>query len=226
MLAASVLDWLSTGLALILRSSATVEPDFTKVGLLGHSRGGKVAFGIALGIAETKQEISSIAVLDPVDGKEDYKSSPPPILTNQTNSFNLTFPTLVVGTGLGSAKKFNFWPKCVPLGMGHSEYFRDSSAPSYHFVAKKCGHMDMLQDTIWPTSGSGVAANACVNGEKREPCRSFMAGITVAFFNSSLLGDNVNLQDAIDNFNTHVNTEIENPEVLSKVGFVDLVEMT
>ena len=59
--AAAVIDWLATGLPSALPPG--VRADLTKVSVSGHSRGGKVAFALALGHAKAKLALPLAALV-------------------------------------------------------------------------------------------------------------------------------------------------------------------
>ncbi|KAJ7563481.1 hypothetical protein O6H91_03G112100 [Diphasiastrum complanatum] len=113
----------------------------------GHSRGGKVAFGLALGKAKTScLKFSAIIALDPVDGLLIVGQTQPHILTGKAHSFNLAYPTLVIGSGFGP--DWNIFPPCAPCApeqFGHKAFFEESCAPAFHFVASEYGHMGLLR---------------------------------------------------------------------------------
>lgn len=56
--AAAIIDWLPDGLAQFFPDDLShVRPDFDKLALIGHSRGAKVAFGLALGLSKTSLKL-------------------------------------------------------------------------------------------------------------------------------------------------------------------------
>lgn len=162
-----------------------VQPDLTKLALAGHSRGGKDAFALSLGLAGTKARLpfSALLAIDPVDGTGPDSQTNPPVLTYVPDSLDPKAPALVVGTGLGSEKKDLLLPACAPEGVNHEEFFKECVAPAFHAVAKNYGHMDMLDDNDLV---EGVARCLCESGDNREPMRRFVGGIMVAFSNAYL----------------------------------------
>eukprot|EP00897_Mesotaenium_endlicherianum_P002968 jgi/Mesen1/269/ME1147133C09444 len=207
--AASVVDWMSTRLEERLPPTCGTQPDFTKLALAGHSRGGKVAFGLALGLSRASLNFSALAVIDPVDGAG--SQTPPPILTYKQHSLVTDCPTLIVGSGLGPTKKFGILPACAPPNLSHQVFFNDSCAPAYHFVAPQYGHMDFLDDSL----GIGeVVALACSSGPTRKPVRRATGGLLVALFQSALLKNETALSDAIDH-PEHAPCQLAPPEVWS-----------
>lgn len=165
-IAAQVLDWLPAGLAAALGYAA----DTTRVGLAGHSRGGKVAW---LLLTADPSRAQAIAGIDPVDGR----GGP---MGNQARAvqgpFGFSLPTLVVGTGLGG--------DCAPAGDNHEQFYAASRPPAWHIVVPGQGHADMLGDGT-----ASAAAAVCPSGPDRPGMRRLTAGLLVAFFRASLQGD-------------------------------------
>ncbi|KAL0348896.1 UNVERIFIED_CONTAM: Chlorophyllase-2, chloroplastic [Sesamum angustifolium] len=187
---AEISSWLSQGLAHFLPPH--VEPNLSKLGLAGHSRGGKVAFALAL----TKSlKLSALIGIDPVDGMDIGKQTPPPVLTYTPHSFNLDgVGVLIIGSGLGEVKRNAFFPACAPKGVNHEDFYKECCNPAYYFVVKDYGHLDVLNDD---TKGIGGKATYCLckNGECREPMRRFVGGALVAFLKAYLGGNSRDLVD-------------------------------
>ncbi|CAI9774490.1 unnamed protein product [Fraxinus pennsylvanica] len=180
-IAAKVTDWLSTGLPQVLKEK--VKPDLSKLALSGHSRGGKVAFALALGHAPTSLEFLAILGIDPVDGWSPSSRPEPKILTYVPHSFNLEIPIGIIGMGLGDQWK-GVIPPFAPDGVNHAEFFNESKPPCCYFLAKEYGHCDMLDE-----SKAYLASWVCKSGEgSKEDLRRAVGGIVVAFFNA-YLGD-------------------------------------
>ncbi|KAK6940775.1 Chlorophyllase [Dillenia turbinata] len=191
--AATVTNWLPKGLQGLLPTN--VQPDFTKIALAGHSRGGKAAFALALGLAHTSLKFTLLIGLDPVAGFSKCKicQTPPIILTYFPRAFNINMPVAVIGTGLGSEPRYLVL-SCAPRGVNHDEFYEECKPPRYHFVTTEYGHMDMLDDN--PNGLLGMAANcSCVNGKgPREPMRKCVGGIMVAFIRAYFGGNRGDLK--------------------------------
>ncbi|GLT99559.1 hypothetical protein SLE2022_169930 [Rubroshorea leprosula] len=190
---AAITNWLSNG-GLQGLLPPLVRSNLSKLGLAGHSRGGKTAFALALGKAAiaTTLKFSVIIGVDPVDGMDKGKQTPPPVLTYVPHSFNLDAAVMVIGSGLGEVKKNPLFPPCAPKGVNHEDFFRECRPPACHFVAKDYGHLDVLDDV---TEGIRGRASYCLckNGKSREPMRKFVGGIVVAFMKAYLNGDESDL---------------------------------
>lgn len=189
---AAITNWLSKGLSKILPPN--IKPNFDKLALGGHSRGGKTSFAIALRKLNitTDLKFSVIIGVDPVDGMDKGKQTSPPILTYVPHSFDYDMATLVIGSGLGDVKKNSLFPPCAPKGVNHEDFFSECEKPSWYFVAKDYGHVDMLDDDTKGVRGK-VSYCLCKNGESRKPMRMFVGGVMVAFLKAYLHGDNVDL---------------------------------
>lgn len=205
--AAAITDWLSNrSLQSFLPSN--ICPIVTKLALSGHSRGGKVAFALALSKTEP---FSALIGIDPVDGTT-FSQTPPPVLTGVPSSFQLGgIPVMVIGSGLGAEKKNRFSCACAPKGVNHEAFYKECQSPACYFVAKDYGHMDMLDDDTKGMIGKMTYA-MCKNGESREPMRKFVGGVLVAFLKAYLEGDDADLV-AIRN------GEVELPVQLDAVDF-------
>lgn len=187
---AKVINWLPKGLQSLLPEN--VVADFTKFALSGHSRGGKAAFALALGLAKTSLSLkfSVLIGIDPVAGANEYCRPYPHILTYESQSFDLSIPVTVIGTGLGPEKKNACMSQpCAPDRLNHKEFFTESKPPRAHFVLTDYGHMDMLDDD--PPGLVGAASGCmCKNGTgPRELMRKSTGGIVVAFLKAYLNGD-------------------------------------
>lgn len=163
---AHVLEWLPAGLGTALG----YEPETARLGLAGHSRGGKVAW---LTLAADPLRAQAIAGIDPVDGT----GGP---FGNQARAvagpFTFSLPTLVIGTGLGG--------DCAPAGDNHEQFYAASRTPAWHVVVPCAGHADMLDEATAVLAGA-----LCPGGSDRAGMRRLTAGLLVAFFRASLQGN-------------------------------------
>ncbi|KAK8541509.1 hypothetical protein V6N12_014143 [Hibiscus sabdariffa] len=209
--AAKVADWLQSGLQSVLPEN--IEANLENLALAGHSRGGKTAFALALGYGDPAQSFSLLVGIDPVAGTR-FGETTPKILTYEPNSFNISIPVTVIGTGLGPESKGCLKPcPCAPKDYNHEEFFNECKLPKAHFNAKDYGHMDMLDDDLPGLIGK-LADSICVNGKgPRDPMRRCVGGIVVAFLNYYYFKDK-----KVD-FDTIVNDPSVAPVVLDQVQF-------
>ncbi|KAL3507839.1 hypothetical protein ACH5RR_033221 [Cinchona calisaya] len=187
---AAITNWFSEGLQTCLPSH--VRPNLSMPALSGHSRGGKVAFAVALGKAITALKFSALIGVDTVDGMDKGKQTPPPILTYIPHSFDIDMAVLVLGSGLGEVKRNPLFPPCAPKG----DY----------------GHVDMLNDDTTGIRGKATYC-LCKNGKSREPMRRFVGGVMVAFLRAYLEDNSMDLESMKDG-------HLAAPVVLQKVDFL------
>lgn len=182
---ANVLEWLPDGLPTVLPDK--VIADTTKIAVGGHSRGGKIAF--ALAISNVNLKISAVFGVDPVAGSSTNNRPDPKIFSYIPRCLDLNVPVAIIGTGLGSQAKCLI-PPFAPHGVNHAEFFNESKPPIYYFLAKDYGHGDILDNGIeyWFTKlltkhGKGskmLMIKAC-------------GGIIVSFLNAKLKGEDGDL---------------------------------
>ncbi|XP_078430941.1 chlorophyllase-2-like isoform X1 [Wolffia australiana] len=188
--AALTVEWLAVSLPSILPPRVAV--DFAKLGVAGHSRGGKVAFGLVLGLVKKpKLKFSAVIGIDPVDGMDKANQTPPLVLTYVPRSLQTNAAAMVIGSGLGEQRKGVF-PPCAPAGVNHKDFAAECPPPSIYLVAGEFGHFDMLDDVTPGLRGKATYC-LCKSGGKREPLRRFVAGAVVAFLKAFLLGDDADL---------------------------------
>jgi chlorophyllase len=211
--AAETTNWLPQGLHYLL--PPLVQPNMRKLGLAGHSRGGKAAFALALKRAATSLKFCALIGVDPVDGLPNGNPIPPPV-TNLPHPFHLDMPVMVIGTELGEMGKHCCCctlPAAAPKGINHEDFFRKCEKPACHLVAKDYGHCDMLDDKICCIYE--LLMCLCFNsGNSRKPMRRFVGGAIVAFMKAYLLGDKSDYMAIIDETLTP-------PVVLEPIEFLE-----
>ncbi|XP_027365736.1 chlorophyllase-2, chloroplastic [Abrus precatorius] len=202
---AAITNWLCEGLRKFLPPN--VRPNFGKLALAGHSRGGKTAFALALRRLNitTNLKFSALIGVDPVDGMDIGKQTPPPVLTYVPQSFDFDMAVMVIGSSLGEVKRNPLFPPCAPKGVNHENFFNECKKPAWYFVAKDYGHCDMLDDDTKGIRGKATYC-LCKNGESREPMRRFVGGVIVAFLKAYLHGDDGDLLAIRDR---HVSLPVE-----------------
>lgn len=169
----SILDWLPGNLAQV----TGVTADTASVGLVGHSRGGKVTW---LAASQASDRLKAIAGVDPMDGTAGGWSR----VIN--GPFTFALPSLSLGAGLGSMPALIPGLTCAPDGVNHVQFYDASPSPAWHVVAPQAGHTDMFNDDL---SGCGIACSYCPAGADRPGMRRLTAGLLVAFFRGTLQGD-------------------------------------
>ncbi|KAL3645119.1 hypothetical protein CASFOL_010299 [Castilleja foliolosa] len=189
--AAKVTNWLPQGLTQSLPQH--VKPNLTKLSLMGHSRGGKVAFALALGHEPTSLKFKALLGLDPVSMPNPPAWVEPSILSYVPRSFELSIPIGIVGTGLSNRKSGCFFPPLAPDGFNSSEFFNESKPPCCYFRAKDYGHCDVLDE-----SKLGLASWVCKSGKGcKEKMRRGVGGVVVAFLKAYLGGEFQDLEGVV-----------------------------
>ncbi|KAL5712445.1 chlorophyllase [Ranunculus cassubicifolius] len=184
---AEVTNWLSTGLQSVLPEK--VQADLEKLALVGHSRGGKTVFTLALEPSKTCLKFCVLVAVDPVAGFAKGIEIKPTILTNVPASLATGFPVMVIGTGLGGL--------CAPTGMNHQEFFYESQPPCSHYVAKDYGHLYILDDDI--NIMGKIMTCFCTAGKgAKDPMRRCVGGLIVAFLEKYLDDEEDHLEDIVE----------------------------
>ncbi len=169
---------LRTWIADNLQDHVSVHIDWNRIGYIGHSRGGKVAWSL---LKADPSLAHAIAGIDPVDGTGGPLGGEARLIDGE---FPFSMPTLVIGTGLGSSTGSGLaMMPCAPEGDNHAQFYAAAQSPAYHVTVTEHGHLDMLDDD---TSGCGMSCAACVQGPSRATMRETTAGLLVAFFEASL----------------------------------------
>lgn len=163
-----IIAWLPGHLDALTGVRACTE----RLGLAGHSRGGKVAWIV---VKRQPEVADAIAGVDPVDGSGGPLGRQDRVITGP---FAFSVPALVIGTGLGGS--------CAPEGDNHVQFYEASMSPAWHVVVPGQGHADMLDDDA---SGVGLARLLCPGGPETEGMRRLTAGLMVALFRAALQGD-------------------------------------
>lgn len=177
--AVQVLAWVQANADRVLAAQAVTvaAPD---TGLLGHSRGGQVAWRMLFDHPGTAAR--AIAGVDPVDG--DAPPFPPgqtgEMVTDDPGAFAFPFASLVIGMGLGGTGVPGF--ECAPATRNYTFFYDASLPPRYETVAANHGHSDMTNgdtpDLLCPGATDG----------SRGALRAFVAGQLAAYFSMGLRG--------------------------------------
>ncbi|KAJ8558034.1 hypothetical protein K7X08_004800 [Anisodus acutangulus] len=117
--------------------------------------------------SEAESYIWSLIGVDPADGMDKGKQTPPAVLTYVPHSFNnLDMPVMVTGSGLGEVKRNPFFPACATKGVNHRDFYNECFKPACYLT-------------------KGIRGKAtyclCKQGKSREPMRRFVGGVLLAF---------------------------------------------
>lgn len=217
-----MIEWLPTGIAAALEENDydDVYPDVeNNLVVTGHSRGGKVAFALALGETDEKirskkkaskkktspltprdplpQKFKAIIGIDPVGGTSPQNQVEPKILQYIPRCLNMSIPVAVVGAGLSNQSKVWGFPACAPNGVNHSEFFNESKPPVCYFLAREYGHFDMMNDNSFVSVMRTVMGVSGKEGTY-DLMRSTTGGIVVAFLRAYLGDEDDDLEAIVD----------------------------
>jgi chlorophyllase len=155
--------------------------DLDKIGVTGHSRGGKQSIYAAI----LDPRIKAVFGIDPVD-------SGPPVGGNDPVAFpsitpermgELTVPFAAIGAGRGGETTlFGLGPACAPTADNYQAYFDASGAPAFEYLVVDAGHLDFVDSC-------GFLCATCSQGSDASVGRNFAAQTAVAFFKVFLAAD-------------------------------------
>ena len=155
--------------------------DLDKIGVTGHSRGGKQSIYAAI----LDPRIKAVFGIDPVDSGPPVGGNDPvayPSLTPERMG-ELTVPFGAVGAGHGGeATLFGFGPACAPIADNYEAYFDAAGAPAFEYLVVDAGHLDFVDDC-------GFLCTTCGQGSDASVGRNFAAQTAVAFFKVFLTAD-------------------------------------
>ena len=168
--------WLKENLA----SKISVTPDFTKLGVSGHSRGGKVTNRL---LNNHPELALSFFGLDPVDSAPPLGSSSDPKSLKDPVQFK--GESMFLGTEKGPKGMFAFAPK----GDNSVSFYAGYPSPSHHIIAAGVGHIDMIDRN--DISDLGLVRFTCSGASNKNLITKFIAytgGLMAAFFSLTLKG--------------------------------------
>ncbi len=168
-LGVQIIAWLEANINTIV---APVTADTSLLGLSGHSRGGQIAYRMALQVPE---KVDALAGVDPVDGLVIFGQT---LVITGPLSFDI--PTYILGTGLGPIVVGGFLA-CAPEEIGPFHFYCASPNPTWLAVAITHGHADMIDEEDY--------SDFCPGGPDRDGMRAFTAGTCSAFFSGILQGN-------------------------------------
>lgn len=153
--------------------------DETRIGLSGHSLGGK----LSLLEAVSDDRIRSIGVLDPVDtgnplfeNPRRYPSVAPELMPQ------IHVPLLIVGAELGG-RLVSFSP-CAPIDDNYQRFFEAANPPAIEITQLDVGHGQYVDE------GAESATMACAVGDVSDDwVRSSSVAYLTSFFLDTLLDD-------------------------------------
>jgi chlorophyllase len=186
----ALIRWLDESLSRI----TGVTADTGRLGIAGHSRGGKVSW---LALRSAPLRFAAIAGVDPVDGTGGPPGRAGPQARVTAEPLVYSAPSLIIGCGRSG--------RCAPDGDNHVQFYAASPAPAWHVVAPDYGHGDMLDEDV-----AQLAGLICRTNPAREPMRRLTAGLLVAFFRASLQGDTASYAVLTDPLGAPAAIDVEN----------------
>ncbi len=163
-----IITWLEDSIQTIV----PVNADMGLLGLCGHSRGGQIAYRMALQDTDT---LKALAGVDPVDALAMFGQTP---VIRGPLSF--TIPTYILGTGLGPIVVDDFLA-CAPEEIGPRHFYEANPHPSWLITATENGHADMIDEEDY--------VEFCPGGPDRDGMRALTAGTLAAFLSGTLQGN-------------------------------------
>jgi chlorophyllase len=163
--AAEVARWTQSHAAAVAGSASDGRP----LALVGHSRGGKVAWLVS---KSGDVPLRGLVGVDPVDGTGSAllaaqdEALPAPLTEGP--------PSLVIGMELGGA--------CAPEGDNHVHFYERAAPPIRHAVVAGHGHGDMLDLDV-------DSGGLCLAGPDRRGAVDTVAGLVTAQLRVLLQGD-------------------------------------
>lgn len=170
------ITWLKENLA----SQISVIPDFTNLGVSGHSRGGKVTNRMLNSHPELAKSFFGV---DPVDSAPPMGSNSDPKSLKDKVKFK--GESMFVGTEKGPKGIFAFAPK----GDNSASFYDGYPSPSHHIIATGVGHIDMIDKS--DISDLGLVRFICSgasNKNLKDKFISYLGGLMAAFFSLTLKG--------------------------------------
>jgi len=173
-LGVQIISWVQKN----LNKLVLVNADAGLLGIAGHSRGGQIAYRMAL---QVPKKVTALSGVDPVDGLVMFGQE-----LAITGPLSFDIPTYNLGTGLGPVPPPNtqFDLSCAPADIGYQHFYDNSPRPSWLAVATENGHADMIDETdLCPSEPCSIF---CPGGPNRDGMRAFTAGTLAAFFSGTL----------------------------------------
>lgn len=155
-----------------------VAIDRERIGLVGHSLGGKLSF---LAAAE-EPTVRAVAGLDPVDGGPPGANDPARFPRAAEHMAKINVPKLLIGAERGGETRFLF--PCAPQDANYQKLFDAAVNAVWEVTQLGAGHMDYLDNP-----DCGPTCSVCVPGANPPKTRADAQAYLVLFFRAHLLGE-------------------------------------
>lgn len=146
-----------------------------RVGLVGHSLGGKLSF---LAAAE-EPSVRAVAGLDPVDGGVPGTDDPVRFPRATDRMQEIPVPKLLIGAERGGEMQFGM--PCAPREANYERLFEQAADTAWEVTQIGAGHMDYLDNP-----NCGFACAVCVAGSDPGHARGEAQTYLVLFFHAYL----------------------------------------
>ncbi|WP_158308379.1 amidohydrolase family protein [Thiocapsa marina] len=154
--------------------------DLSKIGLAGHSLGGKISFMLGIDLIEDDDErVQAIFAIDPVD---DGKGSPS---VTPEQMAKVDMPFIALGETLDSTPKHDSLMACAPEASNFEKFFDGARSPAAKIDVLGASHMSFLDNPNCRLFCSVCREGAIGSGEARKLARRYMT----AFYNIQLKGE-------------------------------------
>lgn len=160
------------------RIAFVADPE--RIGVAGHSRGGKQS------ILATIQDarIQAVFGIDPVDAGPPVGDDPVrfPSVTPELMD-QLVVPAAFLGSGRGGDGGLGgIFPACAPTEDNYNAYYVEAGSPSFSYLVEDSGHLDYVDDC-------GLICFTCPGAGDAAANRSFATATLIAFFEVFVAGD-------------------------------------
>lgn len=152
--------------------------DQERVGLAGHSLGGKLSFLVA---AE-ERHVRAVAGLDPVDGGAPGTDDPLRFPRAADRMGEIAVPKLLLGAERGGEVRFG--TPCAPREFNYERLYERATGAAWEVTQFGAGHMDYLDNP-----NCGIACAVCVPGDDPPLARASAQAYLVLFFRAHLRGE-------------------------------------
>lgn len=150
--------------------------DHQKIGLLGHSLGGK----ISILAASEDPRVKALAALDPVDAGPPGQSPSERFPMARDRLDKVQIPMLLIGAELGG--KVRVGSPCAPEEANFERIWEKAQGPAWAINQLGAGHMDYLDDP-----NCGLLCSVCVPGKNPDLSLSLVQSYLALFFKAFLL---------------------------------------
>jgi len=159
-----------------------VRLDPSRVGLVGHSLGGKISF-----LAAAERDVRAVAGLDPVDGGVPGVTDPVRFPSAVAVMGSVRAPVLLLGAEYGERVKFG--TPCAPPDANFRKFFEAAPGPALEVEQRGAGHVDYLDNP-----NCGLLCSVCWPGDDPATARAQAQTYTVLFLRGHLFGEDLALQ--------------------------------